>query len=216
MRRPPTCLSELRLATLLQYSPDGTSETSRVSKESTIRIKRGSPIYIARIGLRVEELVRAEELSDFFNTETTLVPVPRSQPLRSPGTLWPALRICEELERRGLCHEIARVLVRKRPIDKSALHRSAPQRPSPEEHIKTMAAESVFKVSGRQITLVDDVVTRGSTLIATATLLKKALPKATIVAFAAVRTMSKVEVDQMLDPVKGWITYRDGRLKRDP
>jgi len=66
--------------------------------------------------------------------------------------------------------------------------------------------------------LVDDVVTRGSTLIACASLLDEALPAADISAFAAVRTMSDLEdVPTMREPCVGMIHYYgDNRLRRVP
>jgi hypothetical protein len=41
-------------------------------------------------------------------------------------------------------------------------------------------------------------------------------PKATIRCFALVRTISTGEVHEILAPIQGPITYRDGRLVRQP
>lgn len=62
----------------------------------------------------------------------------------------------------------------------------------------------------------DDVVTRGATLLGCATLLLRVLPSIAIRAFAAVRTMSGLEIDPMLAPETGVMTYTNGRLHREP
>src|SRR5262245_21590754 len=82
VKRPPSCLSELRFAALLQYSPDGQTAISEQSREHTRQIKRGSPAHIERIGLRCEEWAAKTQLAAFFGETITLVPVPRSKPFK--------------------------------------------------------------------------------------------------------------------------------------
>jgi hypothetical protein len=213
--RPPSCRSELRFAALLQYSPDGKTEMSQWSREHTRRIKRGSPAHIERIGLRSAEWA-ATGLADFFGEEVALVPVPRSKPFKDAGALWPGKRIAEELARRGLGGAVLPLLERKEPIEKSALQRAGSKRPGPEDHIRTIAVVDVLQAGRRRIVLVDDVVTRGATLLGCATLLQRVLPDVEIVAFAAVRTMSGKEIEQMLAPVTGTIRLVNGRPHREP
>lgn len=82
--------------------------------------------------------------------------------------------------------------------------------------MRTIAVGDVLAVGSRRIVLVDDVVTRGATLLGCASLLMSALPQIEVGAFAAVRTMSSAEIGAMLAPVTGLITYRAGRLHREP
>jgi hypothetical protein len=72
--------------------------------------------------------------------------------------------------------------------------------------------------SPERITVVDDVVTKGATLLAAASLLAVAFPDAEIRAFALVRTMGLIpDVDRILDPVLGWIRRTAGSgADRDP
>ena len=216
MTRPPSCLSELRFAALLQYSPDGKTEMSQWSREHTRRIKRGSPAHIERIGLRSAEWAATGQLADFLGEDVALVPVPRSKPFKDAGALWPAKRIAEELARRGLAGVVLPLLERKEPIEKSALQRAGSKRPGPEDHLRTIAVVHVLQASGRRIVLVDDVVTRGATLLGCATLLRRVLPDVEIVAFAAVRTVSGKEIEEMLAPVTGTISLVNGRPHREP
>jgi adenine/guanine phosphoribosyltransferase-like PRPP-binding protein len=68
-----------------------------------------------------------------------------------------------------------------------------------------------------RIVLIDDVVTKGRTLLAAATRLQEAFPSAQIRAFALVRTMGLIAgVNQLLDPCKGEIRWRAGDAHRNP
>ncbi len=216
MTQPPSCLSELQFAALLQYSPNGRSEASRASKEAAVRIKRGSPAHIRRIGERVAEAHAKGEFPGIFGPKVELVPAPRSKPTKE-GALWPAKLICEELVRRGLAAGVSILIARTEPIEKSALHRNAKSRSGPEDHIRTMTMTGETTLFGaRQLLIVDDVVTRGATMLAAASVLRQAFREASIAGFAAVRTMSGVEIDHMLAPVVGSIHQLGGWLHRDP
>jgi adenine/guanine phosphoribosyltransferase-like PRPP-binding protein len=62
-----------------------------------------------------------------------------------------------------------------------------------------------------RITIVDDVVTKGATLLAAASLLANTFPNAEIRAFALVRTTGLVpDVERIVDPVVGRIFQRAG------
>ena len=200
---------------MLHYSPDGVSAVSLASREHVRWIKLGSPAHMDRIGLRSAECSARGALSDTFDAEAILVPVPRNKP-RKAGALWPAMRIAEDLLRHGLGRDVRPLLERRAPIEKSALRRVGSKRPTPEDHIRTIRVVDALQVSARRIVLVDDVVTRGATLLGCASLLVRLLSGIEIRAFAAVRTMSGLEVDGMLAPVTGVITYANGRLHREP
>lgn len=130
---------------------------------------------------------------------------------------WPALRISRELEDRRLCGGIACVLERHVPVAKSALVTKGVERPTPEQHAASLRCTSEPNAPPMQITIVDDVVTRGSTLLGCAWVLAERFPEATIRALAVVRTMSGLEVGSILDPVDdGRIYLRSGSPRREP
>jgi hypothetical protein len=67
------------------------------------------------------------------------------------------------------------------------------------------------------IVLVDDVITKGRTLLAAATRVHEAFPNARIRAFALLRTMGMVpEIGQLLDPCVGEIRWQGGDAHRNP
>nr|NIP61938.1 phosphoribosyltransferase [Nitrosopumilaceae archaeon]NIU01370.1 phosphoribosyltransferase [Nitrosopumilaceae archaeon]NIU87713.1 hypothetical protein [Nitrosopumilaceae archaeon]NIV66109.1 hypothetical protein [Nitrosopumilaceae archaeon]NIX61972.1 hypothetical protein [Nitrosopumilaceae archaeon] len=63
--------------------------------------------------------------------------------------------------------------------------------------------------------LVDDVVTRGATIIGAANRLKDVFPDATIRAFVAVRTVGS-KFSRLIDPCKDTIILQNGETYRKP
>jgi len=215
--------SKLPFTSYLQYSPRGASEASRFSRTITYGIKRDSHLAIPDAagiihGVRITaEVVRrvADRLSEFqclaecFSGPPVLVPIPRSAPLIQTDALWPTKRICEEMVQHGLGSDVAPILQRTKAIQRSTMA-GIGQRPSPIDHYDSFTKESVF-------VLVDDVITRGATLIAAYTRLQEAFSDAEIRCFSLVRTESYGEIDTLRAPISGTINY-DGEnsLHRHP
>jgi predicted amidophosphoribosyltransferase len=114
----------------------------------------------------------------------------------------------------GLGREVLACLRRTEAVPKSAL--AAPGgRPSVERHFETMEVDrSLLRPS--RITVVDDVVTKGATLLAAVSRVAEAFPDAEVRAFALLRTMGFVEIEKILDPCTGTITLRNGEAVREP
>jgi pyrimidine operon attenuation protein/uracil phosphoribosyltransferase len=67
------------------------------------------------------------------------------------------------------------------------------------------------------VILIDDVVSKGRTLLAAATRVQEALPNAQIRAFAMVRTMGLVpDVVHLVEPCRGQIRWKAGDAHRNP
>jgi orotate phosphoribosyltransferase-like protein len=72
-------------------------------------------------------------------------------------------------------------------------------------------------VSPERIVLIDDVVTKGRTLLAAASRVHEMFPHATIRAFALVRTMGMAAgVNRLLEPCRGEIRWKAGDAHRHP
>jgi hypoxanthine phosphoribosyltransferase len=68
-----------------------------------------------------------------------------------------------------------------------------------------------------RVLLVDDVITKGRTLLAAAARLQDSFPAAEIRAFAMLRTMGFVQrVDHLLEPCVGEIRWSAGDAHRSP
>jgi hypothetical protein len=121
-----------------------------------------------------------------------------------------------------LARDVVPILARVSAVRKSAI--SAPgERPTVHQHYDSFAVQIVAPAP-IHIVLIDDVVTAGSTLLAAASRIAEAYPEASVRAFALIRTMSGVEVDQVIAPATGtiispcvgWIKPRGDRALRQP
>jgi hypothetical protein len=207
-------LSEIPYGTFANYSPRGTSELSQKSRNLCGHIKAGK-VGLIESAVPLLRSADAAVLAPFLNGEATLVPVPRSAPL-TEGALWPAKVIAEILAKAGLGKEVLACIRRVTAVRKSSSS-PAKERPSVAEHYESFGVDEQL-VKPRSITLVDDVLTQGRTIIACALRLREAYPDAEIRAFAMVRTRGFVEnFDKIVDPSVGAIKYYDsGKTFRDP
>ena len=168
--------------------------------------------YIAQL---LKDRLSRLPFSNYFQGHTILVPTPRSS-LTKTGGLWVPEDLAIAISNRGLAWGVDRSLERIKPVSKSAW--SAPgERPSPFTHYDSLAAQSNFN-NATDIVLIDDVITRGSTLLGAANRLLTVFPNAQIRAFAAMRTVSNAdEFKHWIDPIVGRITLRsDGTITRRP
>jgi hypothetical protein len=83
-------------------------------------------------------------------------------------------------------------------------------------HYESFVLEAPPIVPNR-IVLIDDVVTKGRTLLAAASRVHEAFPGSQIRAFALLRTMGLIPgVQRLLDPCTGEIRWKAGDAHRSP
>jgi predicted amidophosphoribosyltransferase len=199
------------------YSPIGSCEVSERSRLLRALLKAGEDRLIIKYVSRVrQQAAEMPQLIDFFDSTAVLVPVPGSQP-QDPDIVSVTERLAAALIRERLGSVAWAGLRRVRAVGKSAT--AAPgERPTVAKHYESFAVECTDSPDEpRHFVLIDDVVTKGRTLLAAAMRLHEAFPCARIRAFALLRTMGLVpEVNRLLDPVVGEIRWRAGDAHRSP
>jgi predicted amidophosphoribosyltransferase len=214
-------LSQLEFGALLTYAPCGDSPEIRHSKDVMLALKRdqfvGTPPTLMSewIAQTIQRKMAELPFASFFQPNTILVPVPKSS-LMQPNTLWVSERIATALVMKGIGKDVASCLIRAKPVPKAAL--SAPsERPTAAQHYESMSVQGSLSKPD-EILLVDDVVTRGATLLGAANRLADAFPQSHIRAFAAMRTISNQnEFENVYAPCAGTIDlWESGDTFRRP
>lgn len=151
----------------------------------------------------------------FFHPNTTLIPAPSSS-LMKADTLWVPYRVATALAKIGLGKEVVRCLRRVKPVPKAAFCESW-ERPTAAQHYDTIEFQGSLSEPD-EIVLVDDVVTRGATLLGCANRLADAFPNTLIRAFAVMRTISiPSNFEEMYAPCEGMIRLLEsGGTIREP
>ena len=196
------------------YSPAGTGAVCERSRLLRALLKAGDATFMLKYAARVRQQAKDSPLlAGFFDATDVLVPVPGSAPYIAGG-LWAAEHLAVALVNEGLGAAAWTGLRRVRAVRKSAT--AAPgERPTVNLHYESFVIERPT-IPPERIVLIDDVVTKGRTLLAAASRVREAFPCAQIRAFALVRTMGFSGVQQLLDPCIGEIRWRAGDAHRSP
>ena len=213
-------VTEMEYASYLSYTPRPQSQEQRSSKDVTLMLKNnemwsGTPLSTAEyIIWQMAKKVERLPLYDFFRNKPVLVPMPSSS-LQRPGSLWVPRCISSALVRNGLGIRVVECLARVRAVQKSS--RSLPEeRPRATNHYNTLGVETVHGAG--EILIIDDVITRGASMMGAANRLADAFPDAKIRGFAITRTVSRSEEFRSIeDPQIGSIRLEaNGETCRKP
>jgi predicted amidophosphoribosyltransferase len=141
----------------------------------------------------VAQVIHAGGVFDgIFTEQSVLVPVPRSAP-QLENSLWPGLAIAQALHSRGIGGAVLPMVARTRRITKSATA-SAGARPSPSEHAETMAV-TIDMFFDRPIVLVDDIITKGATMLGASQAIHAVRADLAVCGFSLLRTLPYSETD---------------------
>lgn len=215
-------LSKIEFGSLLSYTPRGNSDTQYRSKNVMRAIKNDEYVQVGSDQILmsdyIPDLLKRDiaklPFANYFEVNPILVPTPNSS-LNKSGTLWVPQRLASALVRKGLGKKVIECLSRVTPLPKSATS-FAENRPKATDHYDSIKVEKTL-LEPDEILLVDDVITRGATLLGAANKLADAFPNARIRAFTAMRTISNSkEFTKIIDPCKGTITLIDGDTFRSP
>jgi hypothetical protein len=207
-------ITRLPFAAPFTYSTRGTSDISRRSQRFRDQIKGGSESLFTQIALRIAQLVGDGQFTGYFGPNVVLVPVPGHAPL-APGAVLLTSRIVTAMVREHVAGQLELLLERGTPVEKSATAPAA-RRPTARTHFDSLIVRPSLAAPER-IVVVDDFVTRGAMLVASASKLQQAYPAADIRGFALVRSISGSDIDRVQDPCEGFIELSpDGQTWRRP
>jgi hypothetical protein len=207
-------LRELAFASCYSYSPRGKGWLAKASRQICERVKTIDPHWLPHYaGIVFQASRRDPQLAALFARGAVLVPVPGSN--ATDDLPWAALRLATALSQVGLALPVWVGLRRQYTVRKSACAPSA-LRPSVSQHYESFSVVPVRSPVYR-IVLIDDVVTKGRTLLAAAARLRAELPFADIQAFALLRTQGFVErLEQLNCWCHGVIRWSGGDARREP
>jgi hypothetical protein len=191
--------------------------TATVIRSRLLRtlLKAGDTGFMLKYACRVRQQVEdSPPLEGFFGVTDVLIPVPGCTPYTEGGP-WTAEHLAGALLKVGLGGATWSGLRRVRAVRKSAT--AAPgDRPTVSAHYESFVLEPPPMIP-KSIVLIDDVVTKGRTLLAAARRVHEAFPGSQIRAFALLRTLGLIPgVQQLLEPCIGEIRWKAGDAHRSP
>jgi predicted amidophosphoribosyltransferase len=209
-------IRRLAFASCYVYSPGGMGRICEHSRLLRSLLKEADARFMQKYALRVHQQVDggSAALRGYFGANDVLVPVPGSAPA-SVERAWAAAQLAEALVNEGLGRVAWPGLRRVCSVRKSA-YALVGARPSVDRHYDSFALLNPLW-QPHSIVLIDDIVTKGRTLLAAAARLHETFPQARIRAFALVRTMGRGhDVQRLLEPCRGEILWRSGDAHRRP
>jgi predicted amidophosphoribosyltransferase len=209
-------IRRVAFASCYVYSPAGKGRVSQHSRLLRELLKAADARFIDKYAGRVQQQVDggSAALCGYIEAEDILVPVPGSAATCAERA-WVAGRLADALIDKGLGRVAWPGLHRVSSVRKSA-YALIGARPSVHRHYDSFSFMKPLWES-QSIVLVDDIVTKGRTLLAAAARIQDALPHARIKAFALMRTRGLgCDVATLLEPCRGEINWSSGDARRNP
>lgn len=187
--------------------------TRKLKRDALSKSRAYSGMTMSRAVARItRECLEHLPFGRFFDSKPILVPVPTHH-RHGEEDLWVSERLADAMEKEGL--GIKKMCLMRHAGIRSSKECLPEDRPTAEEHFQTMKVSEAIP-DGRGFLLVDDVITRGATLMGAARRLGEAHRGCKIRAFAAVRAISNgAEFDRCWLSCRGAISDAGWGAKTD-
>lgn len=212
--------SELEFGSFLTYTPRPGTELGKKSKSLMYDLKNNRlvgqpPVSITQlVAKRLVENLDQLPFKNFLTGSAIAIPVPKSSLART-GSLWVPAELAEAMKSAGLVADVMACLQRQTPVPKAATSKPS-DRATARQHYDSLGVTATL-MRPTEILLLDDVVTRGATLMGAAWRIQEAFPGVPIRAFAAMRTISdESRFEAITAPCQGWIRLWGDQSQREP
>jgi hypothetical protein len=204
----------LSFASCYVYAPRGEGLLSAEGRRLCQRVKASDPRWLPHYAGQVAELcARERRIANLFARDAWLVPVPGYAPSRTRQSA--ACQLAMALNELGLAHDVWPGIARSVAVTRSATALLG-ERPTVRQHYESFTIAAAPRPPPRFI-LVDDVITKGRTLLAAAARLRDAFPDADVRAFAMVRSMGFLtRLGRLLAPCEGVVYWTGRDARREP
>lgn len=207
-------LAPLPFASCYVYSPRAGGYLADAARALCARVKAGDALWLPRYaGFVYRSSLEDLRLAELFAPGAVLVPVPGSA--RTGAAPWAALRLAVSLSGVGFSLRLWTGLLRRYSVTKSA---TAPRaaRPTVQQHYDSFVVVTAIAAVPR-IVLIDDVITKGRTMLAAAARLRSLLPHSDIRGFALIRTRGSLHnIEHLVEPCHGVVRWAGGDARREP
>ena len=213
-RASAIAFSTIAFSSCYAYAPRGAGWQGRSSRLLCRRVKSIDPLWLPRYAGHVyRSSLKDRELGSLFARGGALVPVPGSS--RTGEGPWVALALANALSRVGFGLPVWPGLWRRYAVVKSATAPPA-ARPSVQQHYDSFTVCPRALPIGSMV-LIDDVITRGRTLLAAAARLRSAVPHADLRGFVLIRTLGFApELREVTETCHGSVRWSAGDARREP
>lgn len=205
----------LAFASCYVYAPRGVGLLAAGARQLCQRVKASDPRWLPKYAGQVAELCERElAFKRLFAPDAWLVPVPGCSPACATSTA--ACQLALAFHELGLAQEVWPGIARRLAVTRSATALLG-KRPTVRQHYESFAVGTARGPAPHRLVLIDDVITKGRTLLAAAARLQQAFAHADVRAFALVRTLGFLDsVERLLEPCEGVVYWARGDARREP
>ena len=207
--------SDVACGSCFAYSAKESGQLAEQSRRLCYALKNVREGIIEAVADRIRLLVDSDGVKGFLGESVTLVPVPGYAPWRGEKHKWVGLLLARALQERGLGRDVATLVSRTYAVRRSAGSRRS-DRPTHRTHYESFTVRALTETVPSKITVVDDVLGRGATIMGAVARIRERFPDADIRGFAAIRVKSDFGDGPIVASCRHRILIGANGVRREP